>query len=120
MLYSLYTAYVCVCEFVFVGGICATVPPSRLRFDWCSVQFSSSFSPGELSPPGLAEQCLQFCRQVCSGMKYLSSKSFVHRDLAARNILVSKDNTCKVHVHCMARKYSNHNNSVFSCYSMSS
>lgn len=39
---------------------------------------------------------LNYSRQVCLGMTYLSVKGFVHRDIAARNILVSGDGICKV------------------------
>ena len=46
---------------------------------------------------GISEHdLLSYCRQISSGLNYLTNKHFVHRDLAARNILVSSDDVCKV------------------------
>ena len=39
---------------------------------------------------------IEMCDQVCAGMAYLESKSFIHRDLAARNCLVGDKNVVKV------------------------
>ncbi|XP_064636639.1 tyrosine-protein kinase Tec-like isoform X2 [Lineus longissimus] len=39
---------------------------------------------------------LDMCIQICQGMAFLESKSFIHRDLAARNCLVGERNQVKV------------------------
>ena len=57
-------------------------------------------SSGDMSSSAsLGKLCVQFCRQIASGMEYLSKKGFVHRDLAARNILVAANTICKVSTH---------------------
>ncbi|XP_033465340.1 tyrosine-protein kinase TXK isoform X1 [Epinephelus lanceolatus] len=39
---------------------------------------------------------LSMCQDVCEGMEYLETQSFIHRDLAARNCLVNEHNVVKV------------------------
>ena len=62
------------------------------------LKFIILFSPGQLTNEDMPFTLLNFCRQVCLGLSYLSQKGFVHRDIAARNILVNDENICKVSI----------------------
>ena len=44
------------------------------------------------------------CRDVCSGMIYISLRGFVHRDLAARNVLLNNNGEAKISDLGMARR----------------
>ncbi|XP_075944444.1 tyrosine-protein kinase JAK1 [Anarhichas minor] len=39
---------------------------------------------------------LSYSIQICKGMDYLGSRSYIHRDLAARNVLVENERTVKI------------------------
>ena len=53
---------------------------------------SISNNPAQLS----CEQLTDVCRQIASGMDYLSKKNHIHRDLACRNCLVSSPLNVKI------------------------
>ncbi|KAG7513189.1 tyrosine-protein kinase JAK1 [Solea senegalensis] len=39
---------------------------------------------------------LSYSIQICKGMEYLGTRSYIHRDLAARNVLVENERTVKI------------------------
>ena len=53
---------------------------------------SISNSPAQLS----CDQLTDVCKQIASGMDYLSKKNHIHRDLACRNCLVSSPMNVKI------------------------
>ncbi|XP_062503048.1 uncharacterized protein LOC134180007 isoform X2 [Corticium candelabrum] len=64
---------------------------------------------GQCCPSGSDKTLLKMCRDIASGMEYLSRKLFVHRDLASRNILLNAELTCKVADFGMTRDVSDDN-----------
>ena len=57
------------------------------------------------NPPQLScEQLADMCRQIASGMDYLSKKNHIHRDLACRNCLVSSPLNIKIGDFGMSQK----------------
>lgn len=56
---------------------------------------------------GYNKTLLNMCRDIVSGMAYLSKKCFIHRDLAIRNILLDSKFTCKIGDFGLARDLTN-------------
>ena len=73
-----------------------TLQPQYVTHTIIVIVISYIYRPGELVPTTVPSLLLSFCRQIASGIEYLSKKSFVHRDLAPRNILVAEGDMCKV------------------------
>jgi len=51
----------------------------------------------------VGHELLSYCRQIVTGLEYLSKKLFVHKDLAAKNILLSDNYIFKVILKVYAR-----------------
>eukprot|EP00795_Rhopilema_esculentum_P004757 gene4757-21059_t len=60
-----------------------------------SPNFSGAHASDDCEPLDYVD-LVDICNQICRGMVYLSSQSFVHKDLAARNCLVADNGVIKI------------------------
>lgn len=60
-----------------------------------SPNFSGAHASDDCEPLDYID-LVDICTQICSGMLYLSSQSFVHKDLATRNCLVAENGLIKI------------------------
>ncbi|VDM04818.1 unnamed protein product [Schistocephalus solidus] len=71
-----------VMEYAALGSLLHLLQKHRVFFLQASTQRETVF--------------LQFCKQIATGMEYLSSIGIVHRDLAARNVVVTSEGVLKI------------------------
>lgn len=60
-----------------------------------SPNFSGAHASDDCEPLDYVD-LVDICNQICNGMLYLSSQSFVHKDLATRNCLVAENGIIKI------------------------
>lgn len=60
-----------------------------------SPNFSGAHAGDDCEPLDYSD-LIDICTQICTGMAFLSSQSFVHKDLATRNCLVAENGIIKI------------------------